>query len=54
VYNKELYQNKKYKRTNNDIQNSTQRTKTFNATYNNISVASWWSVLMVVETGENH
>ena len=26
----------------------------FNATFNNISVISWWSVLMVEETGENH
>jgi hypothetical protein len=29
----------------------------FNATFNNISVRSWWSVLLVVETGvpgENH
>jgi hypothetical protein len=29
----------------------------FNATFNNISAISWWSVLMVMETGvavENH
>jgi len=26
----------------------------FNATFNNISVMSWWSVLLVEETGENH
>jgi hypothetical protein len=26
----------------------------FNATFNNISVKSWWSVLLVEETGENH
>jgi hypothetical protein len=29
----------------------------FNATFNNISAISWWSVLLVVETGvpgENH
>ena len=26
----------------------------FNATSNNISVISWWSVLLVEETGENH
>ena len=29
----------------------------FNATFNSISVASWWSVLLVEETGvpgENH
>jgi hypothetical protein len=29
----------------------------FNATFNNISVVSWWSVLLVEETrvpGENH
>jgi len=25
----------------------------FNATFNNISVISWWSVLLVEETGEN-
>ena len=24
----------------------------FNATFNNISVTSWWSVLLVDETGE--
>jgi len=26
----------------------------FNATFNNISVISWRSVLLVEETGENH
>ena len=26
----------------------------FNATFNNISVISWWSVLLVEDTGENH
>jgi hypothetical protein len=26
----------------------------FNATFNNISVISWWSVLLVEETRENH
>jgi hypothetical protein len=26
----------------------------FNATSNNISIISWWSVLLVEETGENH
>jgi len=26
----------------------------FNATFNNISVTSWRSVLLVEETGENH
>ena len=26
----------------------------FNATFNNISVISWWSVLLLVETRENH
>ena len=33
------------------------RVKVFNATFNNISVISWWSVLLVEETrlpGENH
>jgi hypothetical protein len=26
----------------------------FNATLNNISAISWWSVLLVKKTGENH
>ena len=26
----------------------------FNVTFNNILVISWWSVLLVGETGENH
>jgi hypothetical protein len=26
----------------------------FNATFNNISDISWWSVVLVEETGENH
>ena len=26
----------------------------FNATFSNISVISWWSVLLVEETGDNH
>ena len=26
----------------------------FNAIFNNISVITWWSVLLVEETGENH
>ena len=26
----------------------------YNATFNNLSVISWWSVLLVKETGENH
>ena len=26
----------------------------FNITFNNISVISWWSVLLVKETSENH
>ena len=26
----------------------------FNTTFNNISVISWWSVLLVEETGEKH
>ena len=30
------------------------RVRVFNATFNNISVISWRSVLMVKETGENH
>jgi len=35
----------------------TVRVMVFNATFNNISVISWWSVLLVEETrvpGENH
>ena len=33
------------------------RVKVFNATFNNISAISWWTVLLVEETGapgENH
>jgi hypothetical protein len=30
------------------------RVMVFNTTFNNISVISWWSVLLVKETGENH
>jgi hypothetical protein len=30
------------------------RVMVFNATFNNISVISWRSVLLVEETGENH
>ena len=30
------------------------RVRVFNATFNNISVISWQSVLLVEETGENH
>ena len=26
----------------------------FNVTFNNISAISWWSALLVEETGENH
>jgi hypothetical protein len=26
----------------------------FNATFNNISVILWWSILLVEETGDNH
>ena len=26
----------------------------FDATFNTISVISWWSVVLVVETGDNH
>ena len=26
----------------------------FNTTFNNVSVISWWSVLLMEETGENH
>ena len=26
----------------------------FNATFNNILVLSWWIVLLMLETGENH
>ena len=31
-----------------------QMVMVFNATFNNISVTSWWFVLLVEETGENH
>jgi hypothetical protein len=37
--------------------NTGVRVMVFNATFNNISVISWWSVLLVEETsvpGENH
>ena len=37
-----------------DQHTSTVRVMVFNATFNNISVASWLSVSLVVETGENH
>ena len=30
------------------------RVMMFNTTFSNISVISWWSVLLVEETGENH
>ena len=30
------------------------RVMVFNATFNNISVISWRSVLLIEETGENH
>ena len=30
------------------------RVMEFNATFNNISAISWWSVLLVEETRENH
>jgi hypothetical protein len=30
------------------------RVTAFNATFNNISVILWWSVLLMEETGENH
>jgi len=30
------------------------RVMVFNTTFNNISVISWWSVLLLEETGENH
>jgi hypothetical protein len=30
------------------------RVMVFNDTFNNISVISWWSVLLMEETGENH
>ena len=36
-----------------DQHTSTVRVMVFNATFNNISVASWLSVSLVVETGEN-
>ena len=30
------------------------RDMVYNTTFNNLSVISWWSVLLVKETGENH
>jgi hypothetical protein len=39
------------------IQHGSVMVMVFNATFNNISVMSWWSVLLVEETGvsgENH
>jgi hypothetical protein len=41
----------------NYVMNIRVRVMVFNATFNNISVISWWSVLLVEETGvpgENH
>jgi hypothetical protein len=40
-----------------DNPNNRVRVMVFNATFNNISVISWWPVLLVEETivpGENH
>jgi len=39
------------------LQDRKSRVMVFNVTFNNISVISWWSVLLVEETrvpGENH
>ena len=36
------------------IHNFRVRVMVFNVTFNNISVVSWQSVLLVEETGENH
>jgi hypothetical protein len=44
-------------RTNNSRTESLVWSMVFNATFNNISVISWWSVVLVEETGipgENH
>ena len=38
----------------NDKKEFRVRVMVFNATFNNISVISWLSVLSVEETGENH
>jgi hypothetical protein len=42
---------KSNKRINHDVQITMLRVMVFNATLNNISVISWWSVLLVEETG---
>ena len=43
--------------TNTGLLGEGVRVMVFNATFNNISVISWWSVVLVEETGvpgENH
>ena len=50
-------QKKKYEKINNDHQNTTVlgvRVIVFDDNFNNISVISWRSDLLVEETGENH
>ena len=39
--------------TNTAREGGRVRVRVFNATFNNISGISWWSVVLVEETGEN-
>ena len=46
-----------HQQNNSSLQNTQAyrvRVMVFNTTFNTISVISWWSVLLVEETGENH
>ena len=52
VYNELIYVEQQYKGCFFTI--SLIAVMVFNATFNNISVISWRSVLLVTETGENH
>jgi hypothetical protein len=49
-----LYKERKKDSLKNQVHHETNglvRSMVFNATFNNISVISWWSVLLVEETG---
>ena len=48
------YTSKRQYALNTGFERSRVRVLKFIATFNNISVISWWSVLLVEETGENH
>ena len=56
----QLYKERKKDSLKNQVHHETNglvRSMVFNATFNNISVISWWSVLLVEETGvpgQNH